>query len=276
VHGYRVSDGTLLGSKLLSRNARAPRNKATRPVSLDVDLDDSVDYVYIADLLGSVYRFDTRQNPDPDGWTMTRLYSGDVEVTANPAVAYGPNDHIYVYFGTGAYLEDDDMVTSDPQTFICVIDKRDGTTADIGDLRNQTNSVSTMGSASGWYVDLEQLAGERVTQPAVVVAETVIFTSFAPDQDACVAGGTSYLYQLKYDSGDKTDEQDSLGDRITELGQGIASYPVVDLSSGTVVVQSSDASISVEPIAAQFQRMNVRSWQESFDHVETPQDARVQ
>jgi len=50
----------------------------------------------------------------------------------------------------------------------------------------------------------------------------------------------------------------------------------VDLASGTVVVQSSDASISVTPIAAQFQRMNVRSWQESFDHVTQPATVNIQ
>jgi len=276
VHGYCVEDGSLLGSKLLSRNSRAVRNKATRPVSLDVNLDDSVDLVYAADLLGSVYRFDTRQSPDPDNWTMSKLYNGTVEITANPAVAYGPNDLVYVYFGTGSYLEDADMMTVDPQKFICVIDRRDGSTAAIGDLRNQTSSVTSIGTSRGWYVNLQRLEGERVTQPAVVVAETVIFTSFAPDQDACVAGGTSYLYQMKYDDGGKTSEQDSLADRVTDLGQGIASYPVVDLSSSTVVVQSSDASISVVPIAAEFQRMNVRSWQESFDHVVQPAEADVQ
>jgi type IV pilus assembly protein PilY1 len=276
VHGYRVADGSLLGSRMLSRNSRAVRNKSTRPVSLDVNLDDSIDYVYAADLLGSVYRFDTRGMADPDDWTMSKLYNGTVEITANPSVAYGPNDHIYVYFGTGAYLEDQDMMTTAPQRFICVIDKRDGSTATISNLRNQTSSVSVIGNAAGWYLNLAQLTGERVTQPAVVVAETVIFTSFAPDQDACVAGGTSFLYQMRYDNGGKTDEQENLGDRVTELGQGIASYPVVDLSSGTVVVQSSDARISVEPIAAQFQRMNVRSWQESFDHVVQPAAAEVQ
>lgn len=268
VHGYRVSDGQLLGSRLLSRGAGAERNKATRPVSLDVDLDDSADYVYAADLLGSVYRFETRQSPDPDDWVMSTLYSGNVEITANPSVAYGPNDKVFVYFGTGAYLEDADMLTVEQQDFICVIDHRDGSTADIGDLRNQTSSVADLGNAAGWYIELEQMAGERVTQPAAVVAETVIFTSFAPDLDACVAGGKSFLYQMRYDSGDKTDEQGDLDDRVTDLGNGIASYPVVDLSSGNVVVQSSDARISVEPIAAQFQRMNVRSWQESFDHVQ--------
>lgn len=90
------------------------------------------------------------------------------------------------------------------------------------------------------------------------------------------AGGKSFLYQMRYDSGDKTDEQDDLNDRVTDLGNGIASYPVVDLSSGNVVVQSSDARISVEPIAAQFQRMNVRSWQESFDHVQAAPAVEIQ
>jgi len=274
VHGYRIQDGTLLGSKQLSVTTKFTRNKTTRPVAVDVDLDGSVDLVYAADLLGSVYRMATRGSSDPDNWTMTKLYSGTVEITANPAVSYGPNGHVYVYFGTGAYLDDDDMMTTTAQKFICVIDKHDGATATLAGMRDQTSSVATMGTATGWYVNLNRLDGERVTQPAVVVAETVIFTSFAPDMDACVAGGTSFLYQMRYQDGGTTEDQESLGDRITELGTGIASYPVVDLSTGTVVVQSSDASISVVPIAAQFQRMNVRSWQENFDHVQPAPDVQ--
>jgi hypothetical protein len=113
-----------------------------------------------------------------------------------------------------------------------------------------------------------------VTEAAAVVAETDIFTSFAPDQDACVAGGESYLYQMSYKDGDKTSEQGSLNDRITSLGDGIASYPVIDLANGTAVVQSSDASIKITPIASLFQRMNVRSWQESFDHVQAVPDVQ--
>ena len=54
-------------------------------------------------------------------------------------------------------------------------------------------------------------------------------------------------------------------DRGAVLGQGIASYPVVDLAAGNVVVQSSDASILVAPIAAPYTRLTVRSWQESFN-----------
>jgi len=56
-------------------------------------------------------------------------------------------------------------------------------------------------------------------------------------------------------------------DGSVSLGEGVASYPVVDLTEGKVVVQSSDASISVEPIANIYLRLTVRSWQESFDNV---------
>ena len=56
----------------------------------------------------------------------------------------------------------------------------------------------------------------------------------------------------------------------------MASHPVVDLASGTVVVQSSDASITIAPIAAPIERMNVRSWQENYDHVTAPEPAQVQ
>lgn len=274
VHGYRLSDGVLLGSKRMSVSAPAARNKASRPVSVDRDLDGSVDLVYAADLLGSIYRFDTRGSADPDNWTMTKLYNGTAEVSTNPAVAFGPENKIYVYFGTGAYLEETDMMTTTAQKFICVIDKHDGATTSIGSLKNQTTSITALGTAPGWYVNLVQKTGERVTEAAAVVAETVIFTSFAPDQDACVAGGESFLYQMSYKDGDKTSEQASLNDRVTSLGDGIASYPVIDLANGTAVVQSSDASIKITPIASLFQRMNVRSWQESFNQVQAVPDVQ--
>ncbi len=113
---------------------------------------------------------------------------------------------------------------------------------------------------------------ERVTETAVVVAETVIFTAFAPSGDACVAGGTSWLYQMNYDDGGIPDNNGMTDpeDRATSVGDGVASYPVVDLAAGEVVVQSSNASINVIPIATSYLRMSVRSWQENYGHVVVP------
>jgi hypothetical protein len=78
---------------------------------------------------------------------------------------------------------------------------------------------------------------------------------------------------MRYDDGGipDVDYMEDEQDRSTDVGEGIASYPVVDLTEGNVVVQSSDASIEVEPIAAIIQHLRVRSWQENFDHVVQPQ-----
>ena len=193
--------------------------------------------------------------------------------------AFGPGGDVYVYFGSGAYMEEPDMVTIEPQYFFCIFDNHSGTTRDKRDLEDQSSSIADVTASGGWYVELWNEEGERVTEQCVVVAETVIFSSFAPTQDACVAGGTSYLYQMQYDNGNvpDVDGMNDLSDRSTSLGEGIASYPVVDLTEGTVVVQSSDASINVEPIASIYQRLTVRSWQESFDQVApvTPYDGGV-
>ncbi|MBK9778118.1 MAG: hypothetical protein IPP62_17440 [bacterium] len=230
----------------------------------------------MADMLGEIHRFETNGSADPDSWSHTELYNGTQEITADVTTAYGLNGTVYVYVGTGAYLTPDDLRTTNLNDFLCVIDRHDRSTVNKSDLVNQTSTVHDMGGADGWYYSLRSADGLRVVEQAVVVAKTVIFTAFAPAEETCVAGGTSYLYQMKYDDGGQTEDQESPSDRETELGGGVASHPVVDLASGTVVVQSSDASITIAPIAAPIERMNVRSWQENYDHVTAPEPAQVQ
>lgn len=276
VYGYDVENGNLLGSVLLSEDNGA-RNKATTPAPVDMNLDGNVDLVYVGDLLGSIWRFEVNGYTNPDYWDKSELFTGANEITSPPATAYGPNGEVYVYFGTGAYLTEDDMTDQTPQSFYCVIDRQDGSTYDPGDLVDQTSTIHTLNGDPGWYVDLWNEEGERVTETAVVVAETVIFTSYAPTQVACAGGGNSYLYQLNYLDGTKAknNESDDPEDRSVSLGDGVASYPVVDLSSGTVVVQSSDAQIHVNDIQAPITRMAVRAWQENYDNVEMPQNGEM-
>ena len=89
------------------------------------------------------------------------------------------------------------------------------------------------------------------------------------------AGGESWLYQLAYDTGgfapDVDDSQDESA-RSTDLGEGIASYPVIDLVQGKAVVQSSNSSIAVENVASPIVWLTVRSWQETFQGVNTSPD----
>ncbi|MBE0567728.1 MAG: hypothetical protein IH621_17375 [Krumholzibacteria bacterium] len=268
IYVYDLADGTLVGSRELSDIGT--RNKAAKPAAVDYDLDGEADLVYVADMSGDVWRFATDGSAAPSGWDESRLFDGSRPITANPVVAYGAHGEVWVYFGTGAYIEDDDMVSTGQQYFYGIADRHDGGTASSGNLANQTSNPGALDAGDrGWYVALWGGEGERVTEQAVVVAETVIFTSFAPSPDACVAGGESWLYQMAYDSGrnPKAAEDSNSDERQTHLGDGVASYPVVDLSQGKVVVQSSDASIKIEDIAAPITRMTVRSWQENYGNV---------
>ncbi|MEN8007279.1 MAG: PilC/PilY family type IV pilus protein [Candidatus Krumholzibacteriota bacterium] len=272
LYAYDISSGNLLGSALLSQDFAALRNKTSRPAVVDINLDGQTDLVYVADMLGSVYRVALQGSAKPSGWSVSKLYEGTQEIQADPIAAYGPNGAIYVYFGTGAYIEDPDMSSLGQNSFLCVFDHHDGSTATMASMADQTSGITSIGASHGWYVNLWNDPAERVTKQAVVVAETVIFSSFAPSDDPCVAGGVSWLYQMKYENGGIPDVDYMVNeeDRSVSLGEGIASYPVVDLSEGNAVVQSSNADINVEPIAAIIQPLRVRSWQENFDHVAQP------
>jgi len=268
LYAIDLETGTLLGERLLSMTSG--RNRCSQPEVVDLDLDGRSDLVYMADLAGSIWRLKPGDNPDPATWTVSELYAGSQEITADPVAALGESGDVYVYFGTGAYIDDPDLLSTDQNYFVCAFDSHSGTTADLGDMANQTSSLNSVDGAAGWYYVLSH-EGERVTQRAVVVAKEAIFSAFSPSGDACSAGGESWLYQMRYDNGGVAGDDegdDDLADRETSLGGGIASYPVVDLGSGEVVVQSSDASISVEAISTPYLRLIVRSWQENYDHVQ--------
>jgi type IV pilus assembly protein PilY1 len=263
---YRVADGVHLGSILLSSNAGA-RNKATGARVVDLDLDGNHDLAYIGDLQGHVWRVAFGGSDNPSDWDVTCLWSGSYQVTATPAPAHGEGGNVLVYFGTGAYLDSPDIATTEQNIFCCVYDRQDG--AENAVLVDQTNAIHEIGvNDDGWYVRVEHANGERVTEPAVVVAGVVLFTSFLPSSQLCAAGGTSWLWRMSFTDGSVPDDGEGDnwgGGRSIELGEGIASRPVVDVVNETVIVQSSDASITVQDIGQSFFRLTVRSWRETFD-----------
>jgi len=266
---YDVDDGELAGAMQLSDNGGWRRNKATAMRVVDRELDGEDDVGYMGDLEGTVWRFEFNGSTNPNHWSRTALFSGDREITAPPEPAYGEGELVYVYFGTGAYLETDDITTLDSNAFYCVYDRHDG--AENPSLVDQTDGIHDIGDADGWFMTLQEAAGERVTQSAAIVAGTTFFTSFAPSAEPCEAGGRSWLYRVAYDDGSVPDdgEEDAFdGGRVIALDEGVASQPVIDIVNETVIVQSSDATITVEDIGQTYFHLTVRSWQETFDHVE--------
>tara|TARA_R110002110_G_scaffold271566_1_gene486952 strand:+ start:48926 stop:52732 length:3807 start_codon:yes stop_codon:yes gene_type:complete len=125
-------------------------NGLGEPYLVDLDGDYIVDYVYAADLKGTVWKFNL-QDTTPTNWktNASALFNaqyasaGDQAITAPPIVASHPSGLSYgvmVYFGTGKYLENTDNTSTGAvtQTYYGLWDKLDGTTILKSNLLQQT------------------------------------------------------------------------------------------------------------------------------------------
>ncbi len=237
-------------------------NLASPPAAIDLDFDGYDDVLYQGDLKGDLWRWDLTGNQ----LVGTLLFSGDQPITARPTLTTDVDGSVLVYFGTGRYLDTPDLTDTSPQTIYCVRDQAGSSTVlTRNDLIDQTSSIQLVEGGPGWYVDLVQSPGERVTQPAVVIEQVVYVTSTAPEQAVCSAGGHSWLYALNYRNGSSSrGNPENPDDRVSDLGTGIASRPVVNLEEGSLLVQTSDARINMQSLVTKPPRIRVRAWNEVY------------
>jgi type IV pilus assembly protein PilY1 len=260
-----MSDGSLIWSDLLA--VHTDLNKATSATTVDLDLNGVTDLAYMSDLSGRVYRIDLATYPP----TVTTLFQTSQPIQSPPVLTVDYNNDVFVYFGTGKYLEVPDFDDTTPQTFYCVYDDHTGVAFSRSDLVDQTDGISPItNNDHGWYVDLEESAGERMTEPPAIVAEVVYATSFEPAVELCGYGGFSWLYNFKFRNGAAHDDDDDVSNdstdrRVEEIGEGIASKPVVDVVNEDVIVQGSDTEIHVRDAKGTIQLMIVRSWRQRYN-----------
>ncbi len=260
-----VDTGYVHWNLLLSSSPNT--NAATAPVAYDSDYDGKANIVYQADLDGNLWRYDVS---DDGIWLYSKMFDGNLPISARPALAVGEDGYVRVYFGTGKFVEGADMSTTDQQYFYCIRDNGTFTTFTQADLVDQTSTVTELTpDDDGWYFALENGSGERVTEPAVSIEGVVYFTSFAPSDQPCSAGGRSWLYAVSYTDGNSIDHD---GDGSTDdetrsetLGDGVASRPVVNLAGEQLIVQTSDARLNIQNLVLPPQRIRVRAWREQFD-----------
>lgn len=188
--------------------------------AVNPDTDNTSTYVYGGDLQGNVWRFDLAQSPTAVLKMATlRDASGKPQpVTARPELGQINGQRI-VYFGTGRYLGVTDLV--DPATltppgdwsFLGSIYALKDCGASLGDpraagklvvqtiaalnstQRRATNNTVDWNVKDGWVADFPT-PGERVNLDPQLVLGTLVVTTNIPDQDACTAGGTSWICQF--------------------------------------------------------------------------------
>jgi len=173
---------------------------------------------------GGVMRLLTYENPDPNQWALTPLIQGTGPVTAAVSKIQDRKNHnLWLFFGSGRYFYRGDDSTG--QRYLVGVREpcyksNDTLKLNTGDtctnaiafnstnLTDQTTSITSLGSAKGWYIALagqdtvNVLDAERViTDPVVMSNGAVFFTSYKPTPDVCGFGGNSYLWGVQYDNG---------------------------------------------------------------------------
>jgi type IV pilus assembly protein PilY1 len=237
---------------------------AAGPASVyDTDWDGLSDFVYHGDLAGTLWRWDVRQ-PNPEDWQPEVLFSGGQPIQARPTLAVAEDGGLLVYFGTGQYMTSADLGNTDVQSFFCIRD--DGVVTDLSasSLANQTSSIGETDTMVGWKLDLVLADGERVTESASVIEGVVYFATFAPSSVACAGGGRSWLYRVDYRDGARP-QDGGTDDRVVDLGEGISAKPIIQIEEEQVVVQTSDARISLVDLSIAPRRMMVEGWRERFE-----------
>ncbi len=191
----------------------------------DPDSDNTTQYVYGGDLKGNVWRFDLGVSPPAvlRLATLRDAFGKYQPVTTRPELGLIESKRV-IFLGTGRYLGSSDL--QDPTTLSPVGDwsyseslyaiKDAGTSIgsprSTGTFKPQTiveagggkrrikGDPVNWGADGGWYVDFPSV-GERVNLEPQLVLGTLVVTTNVPNDNACTAGGDSWIYQFNYRTG---------------------------------------------------------------------------
>lgn len=265
---------------------------------LDASINNRVEQVYGGDLLGNVWRFDL-SGATADSWNVTKvaiLVDGSSvaqPITVKPeltSLVINGVEKRLVYVGTGKYLGDSDVSTTQTQTMYALSDDLSitGTSTPVinplrsnlvaqvltlnqaGDQRTfETPATVNLNVSKGWYVDMPATR-ERINTNPVLVRGALVFTSNIPSDDACTPGGSSWFNVFDFQTGATftSATQGSVPSR--KIADALASRPVaIRLPSGDYkfLIRRSDAvtepgALDMQPTPRQVRRV---SWKELID-----------
>ncbi|MBA4501294.1 pilus assembly protein [Marinobacterium marinum] len=242
-----LQSGKLLHKLSTGKGYSADPTGAERPNGLatvtpiDLNGDNSVDYVYAGDLFGNLWRFDLqslKSGPSKGKGkggdkAATLLFTASVAgesqpITSAPTVGRHPRGGVLVHFGTGKYLEVSDKEDSKAkQSLYAIWDQLGNKAKPVAradlleqgivppsqvskkpgqdyDVRVTTQNIIDWSTHRGWYLDLDQPAAERVVRKPILRNGKIIYMSLLPvlnATDPCVSESESWLMELDAESG---------------------------------------------------------------------------
>ena len=198
------------------------------PRWVDYDSDGYIDYFYVGDLRGRLWRIDVT-SLDPSEWTATPIFiSQETQpIYTAPSVTIDPNKNLWIYFGSGNRAEP--MDTTQSGVFYAVKDFGQTSPLTESDLADVT--FGGHATSNGWYYRLGTGGknGEKLVSGPDVFAGKVYFTTYQPiiSDNPCGVAGDARLYSFNYITGHRY---------YTELiGKGMPTKPQISVSQSTGV-----------------------------------------
>ncbi|MGA0612368.1 pilus assembly protein [Caldimonas sp. KR1-144] len=212
------------------------------------ETDNTIGRIYGGDMRGNVWRFDLDDNIAPSGSEalllgQARSAGGAVQpITVKPElteITSNGQRYALVSVGTGRYLGSGDIGDGTTQS-VYVFKDTLGSTG-LGNLRAAPGMVAqtlganravttpqsiTWSTDTGWYADFSQSSGERVDVDMQQQLDMLIVATNVPSSDACVTGGSSWLYYFNIKTGATLVPALSLGNALT------AGITTIQLPSG--------------------------------------------
>lgn len=242
-------------------------NGLSTPAVVDTDGNGQADRAYAGDLEGNLWAFDLSGTESQwkvaykTGSTPKPLFTAQTNqaITSKPVVALqnatvtgtAGDPNLMVFFGTGQYIVNGDITTTDTQSFYGVWDEGDYelTHSDLthqelldGGTIRTTNVPATAipydganNANKGWYHNL-LTAGERVVVNPKIRGNFVFYNTLIPDDDPCKPEGYGWLMAVKQTDGAMSDTPifDLNGDGVIDaLDTEVAGTRLNDIPAGS-------------------------------------------
>lgn len=287
-------------------------NGLSAPRGWDSDGNGTVDYVFAGDLKGNLWKFDltatskTNWVIDNSGSPMfvaTDASDNPQPITSGLALAKDPvTMNLWVFFGTGKFLETTDVTDMSVQSMYGVIDGgvvAGRTSGGDGDLQKREiieidgtdhyrgfEAHSTLtATMKGWYIDLltppspGTAEGERIVVRPQVIGTVLITASMIPpaNDGTCDAFGSGYINALDAFTGTSTSQpyfdangdgdftNDTIGSPPVPIGSidlGVGMPTMPVIIDDLLVVSGSDATLGKVKVNPQGMEPRRITWHE--------------
>lgn len=244
--------------------------------------DFTADALYATDLQGNVWRVGLTKTSGSDSYDYPVVQfatlkdgSGDAQpITTPPMIEVDPSTgKRYVLVGTGQLLSDDDVSSSQIQSFYAIVDG----TSDYGKFYTAStlpSSVSfpitrsvlvantdliagitaTASKPMGWYFDLSASGGvaERINVPLTATSDGIVgFAANLPNGQVCSPAGTSRAFAVSF-----ADGMSAITVSSTVVSYVSLSYATTDIAfrsvDGTIRLLAGDTEGTIQKVGESY------------------------